>query len=187
MFNAFLKSLWLRLVAYRRFGELFVLSHGHMAQRLLRLPVCRLATDCTLQIAHTNVGECIGRRTSVPQCSSPTPPFVVPVARGRKFPAAGRISPRTSVDSPRKGSQHQTKRSKAAGSPPRSASPGNSSACACPALAASPKPEQLPMPTTGLLSRAFVHGRSPSPPKDAAVASFFAYNQVQQLIRPVAA
>lgn len=38
---------------------------------------------------------------------------------------------------------------------------------ACPALAASPKPEALPMPTTGLLSRALVRGRSPSPPKEA--------------------
>jgi hypothetical protein len=88
----------------------------------------------------------------------------------------------------------QAKRSKV-GSPPRSISPrissssssSSSAACACPALAASPKPENLPMPTTGLLSRAFVRGRSPSPPKDAAVASFFAYHQVQQLVRAVAA
>lgn len=90
------------------------------------------------------------------------------------------------LDSP----QHkkgQSKRSKA-GSPARSASPRTSSdACACPALAASPKPENLPMPTTGLLSRALVRSRSPSPPKDAAVASLLACYQVQQLVRPVAA
>ncbi|WIA10249.1 hypothetical protein OEZ85_010449 [Tetradesmus obliquus] len=104
---------------------------------------------------------------------------------------------RASPDSP----QHkkaQAKRSKVGSpprSPPRSISPRISSsssssssvACACPALAASPKPEKLPMPTTGLLSRAFVRGRSPSPPKDAAVASFFAYHHGQQLVRAVAA
>lgn len=111
-------------------------------------------------------------------------------------PKQGRPA-RSVPDSP----QHkkaQAKRSKVGSpprSPPRSISPRISSssssssnvACACPALAASPKPENLPMPTTGLLSRAFVRGRSPSPPKDAAVASFFAYHQVQQLVRSVAA
>lgn len=41
---------------------------------------------------------------------------------------------------------------------------------ACPAVAASPKPEHLPMPTTDLMSRALVRGRSPSPPKDGCFA-----------------
>jgi hypothetical protein len=38
----------------------------------------------------------------------------------------------------------------------------------CPAVAASPKPEALPMPTSGLLTRVASRGRSPSPSKVAA-------------------
>jgi hypothetical protein len=53
---------------------------------------------------------------------------------------------------------------------------------ACPAVAASPKPETLPMPT-GLMSRAVgVRSRSPSPPKD----SFFAVSVLAH-VHPVAA
>lgn len=53
---------------------------------------------------------------------------------------------------------------------------------ACPAVAASPKPETLPMPT-GLMSRAMaVRSRSPSPPKD----SFFAVSVLAH-VHPVAA
>lgn len=40
---------------------------------------------------------------------------------------------------------------------------------ACPVVAASPKPEALPMPTSSLLTRALVR-RSPSPPKMMAAA-----------------
>eukprot|EP00775_Hariotina_reticulata_P012170 gene12170-12308_t len=53
---------------------------------------------------------------------------------------------------------------------------------ACPALAASPKPESIPMPTTGLMNRC--RGRSPSPVKDSAISSFFAS---PQLVRAMAA
>lgn len=53
---------------------------------------------------------------------------------------------------------------------------------ACPAVAASPKPEALPMPT-GLMSRALaVRSRSPSPPKDG----FFAVSVLAH-VHPVAA
>jgi hypothetical protein len=53
---------------------------------------------------------------------------------------------------------------------------------ACPAVAASPKPEALPMPT-GLMSRA-ARSRSPSPPKDG----FFAANHAALArVRAVAA
>lgn len=51
---------------------------------------------------------------------------------------------------------------------------------ACPAVAASPKPEALPMPT-GLMSRV-ARSRSPSPPKD----SFMAVSMMAH-VRPVAA
>jgi hypothetical protein len=51
---------------------------------------------------------------------------------------------------------------------------------ACPAVAASPKPENLPMPTS-LMSRV-VRSRSPSPPKD----SFFAVSVLAH-VHPVAA
>eukprot|EP00877_Chromochloris_zofingiensis_P003077 jgi/Chrzof1/12770/Cz07g06260.t1 len=42
-----------------------------------------------------------------------------------------------------------------------------SSEFACPAFASSPKPEDLPMPTSSLLTRALTSGRSPSPLKMA--------------------
>lgn len=58
----------------------------------------------------------------------------------------------------------------------------DSAGFACPAVAASPKPESLPIPT-GLMSRAMVaRSRSPSPPKD----SFFAVSVLAH-VHPVAA
>jgi hypothetical protein len=68
-------------------------------------------------------------------------------------------------------------------------SPGNKASArgasfACPALASAPRPEALPMPTTGLLSRAGVRSRSPSP--SAGVEHFFRMH-TQQLVGPVAA
>ncbi|KAF8069467.1 hypothetical protein HT031_001583 [Scenedesmus sp. PABB004] len=85
------------------------------------------------------------------------------------------------------------KRSKANTPPRRSAEvprgarlSSGGSGFACPALAASPKPENLPMPTTGLLSRATLRGRSPSPAKDGGLARFFA-PAAHTLVRPVAA
>jgi hypothetical protein len=44
------------------------------------------------------------------------------------------------------------------------AAPATSNAFACPAIAASPKPEAVPMPTSSLLTRA-LRARSPSPDK----------------------
>lgn len=88
----------------------------------------------------------------------------------------------------RAGSAHKAlnnKRSRASGSPrsgsPRSARPTGtkqapSNGFACPALAAAPKPHQIPMPTFSLISRATG--------KDVAPASFF---HAGQLVRPVAA
>lgn len=82
-------------------------------------------------------------------------------------------------------------------SPPRSGSPSArqlavpkptaGTSFACPALASAPKPSDLPMPTSGFMSRAIVRSRSQSPSKDAAVASFFAPGQVHKLIPAVAA
>lgn len=125
---------------------------------------------------------------------------------GSKFPSGSHKHARPSArmpESPEHKKGH-AKRSKVGSTPPRSISPraaqqqqqGRRSSCevsssfACPALAASPKPENLPMPTTGLMSRAIVRGRSPSPVKDVGYqgSSFYACGfQVQQLVRPVAA
>lgn len=127
---------------------------------------------------------------------------------GNKFPLGSHKHARPSTRMP-ESPEHkkaQAKRSKVGSTPPRSISPrvqqqGSSSrrsSCevsssfACPAVAASPKPENLPMPTTGLLSRALVRGRSPSPVKDnMGYQGSSYYNtcgfQVQQLVRPVAA
>jgi hypothetical protein len=93
-----------------------------------------------------------------------------------KFPARHARSPTAAAAAAQE--RGASKRSKVA-SPtqiPRAASNGGRrlsadytpAGFACPAVAASPKPENVPMPT-GLMSRA-VRSRSPSPPKD----SFFA-------------
>lgn len=108
---------------------------------------------------------------------------------GSLFPTAPKGGARANSVSKASGN----KRSKASGSP-RSGSPraqpahgkrGSVNGYACPALASAPKPSDLPMPTFGLMSRAIVRSRSPSPPgKD--VGAFFP-GQMQQLVRPVAA
>jgi len=61
---------------------------------------------------------------------------------------------------------------------PRAVQHASTSSFACPALASSPKPECIPMPTTGLLSRC----RSRSPPKDA-----FAVSPARFHVQPVVA
>lgn len=58
---------------------------------------------------------------------------------------------------------------KTAVSPPRRSSV-DATGFTCPAVAPSPKPEALPMPTSGLLSRAAARARSPSPDRSAAMA-----------------
>jgi len=110
---------------------------------------------------------------------------------GGKFPARHARSPTAAAAQERTASSAH-KRSKMA-SPAqsvRAASNGGrrlsadniAAGFACPAVAASPKPENLPMPT-GLMSRALaVRSRSPSPPKD----SFFAV-PVLAHVHPVAA
>lgn len=108
-----------------------------------------------------------------------------------KFPARHARSPTAAAAAQERSSAN--KRSKMATSPtqiPRAASNGGrrlsadhtNAGFACPAVAASPKPEALPMPT-GLMSRAMaVRSRSPSPPKD----SFFAVSVLAH-VHPVAA
>lgn len=111
---------------------------------------------------------------------------------GSMFPPASKTGPRGSPA--HKASNH--KRVKASGSPrsgsPRAAEPArvkraSTNGFACPALASAPKPCDLPMPTSGLMSRAILRSRSPSPGKDVAAASFFYPGHMQQLVRPVAA
>lgn len=58
------------------------------------------------------------------------------------------------------------------------------SSFACPALASAPRPEALPMPTTGLLNRAGARSRSPSP--SAGVENIFRAH-VLHLVGPIAA
>lgn len=58
---------------------------------------------------------------------------------------------------------------------------------ACPALASAPRPEALPMPTTGLLSRAGARSRSPSPSKDSFGMEQLYCNHVQRMVAPVGA
>jgi hypothetical protein len=112
---------------------------------------------------------------------------------------SGSMFPATSKTGPKGSPAHKAsanKRAKASGSP-RSGSPHaaqpvcgkrtSTNGFACPALASAPKPCDLPMPTSGLMSRAILRSRSPSPGKDVAAASFFHPVQVQQLVRPVAA
>lgn len=95
----------------------------------------------------------------------------VPANPHKHARAAGRVA-----DSPEQ-KKTQSKRSKTSvalafyqaapgvsGSSRRSSS--SDSGFACPAIATSPKPEQLPMPTNGFMSRALLRARSPSPPKD---------------------
>lgn len=75
------------------------------------------------------------------------------------------------------------------GSPRADESQGSSASVggasfACPALASAPRPEALPMPTTGLLSRAGARSRSPSP--SAGVEHFFR-THMQHMVGPIAA
>jgi hypothetical protein len=112
--------------------------------------------------------------------------------RQSKFPARHARSPTAAAATAAAQERSANKRSKVAASPthiPRAASNGGGrrlsaenapAGFACPAVAASPKPETLPMPT-GLMSRA-VRSRSPSPPKD----SFFAVSVLAH-VHPVAA
>lgn len=58
---------------------------------------------------------------------------------------------------------------------------------ACPALAHAPRPEFLPMPTSGLLNRAGSRSRSPSPAKDDLNHHSPQTSFAQVLVRPVAA
>lgn len=60
-------------------------------------------------------------------------------------------------------------------------------AFACPALAHAPRPESVPMPTFGLLSRAGTRSRSPSPPKDAFNGNTLHISYAQPFVSPVAA
>lgn len=111
--------------------------------------------------------------------------------RQSKFPARHARSPIAAAATAAAQERSANKRSKVAASPthiPRAASNGGRrlsaenapAGFACPAVAASPKPETLPMPT-GLMSRAG-RSRSPSPPKD----SFFAVSVLAH-VHPVAA
>lgn len=80
--------------------------------------------------------------SGIKRCASytdPSSPIAIPSTN--QFPIRGTASPRA---------------------------PQDAGAYLCPAVAASPKPEALPMPTTGLLTRVASRGRSPSPSKVAA-------------------
>jgi len=129
-------------------------------------------------------------------CSNSSSLFEMPLEPVRRPQSAGKFPARhaRSPTAAAAAAQERTanKRSKVA-SPtqiPRASSNGGRrlsadytpAGFACPAVAASPKPETLPMPT-GLMSRALgVRSRSPSPPKD----SFFAVSVLAH-VHPVAA
>lgn len=111
-----------------------------------------------------------------PRGSAPAHASVSPSG---KHPRYTNRAPESPEHKKRSKQQHASAAPTPAAAVRRASSGGSSSSSgyACPALAASPKPEQLPMPTTGLLSRALVRGRSPSPPKDAYATSETKYYQ----------